>query len=204
VDPGGFTASALASWSILGLTVILSLAGLARPRLIAVSMFRPYWLVRKRQYWTLISNGFVHSSLAHLLLNSLTYWFFAFPLQRVIGGTRFAALYFIGLVASNSGTYFKHREDPEYACLGSSGAVLAVLFAAIVYFPHSSMFILPLPIPIPAPLFAVLFLAYSFYASRHPVGRVNHEAHFDGALAGLAFVALTDWPMWQRTLRDLI
>jgi membrane associated rhomboid family serine protease len=200
----GLAAAPLAAWIILGLTVLISLAGLAWPRLIAVNLFRPYWLVRKRQYWTLISNGFVHASLGHLVLNCLSYWFFAFPLQRVIGGARFVALYVFGLIASNSGTWFKHREDPDYACLGASGAVLAVLFAAIVYFPRSSLYILPLPVPIPAPLFAVLYLAYSFYASRHPVGKINHEAHFDGALAGLAFVALTDWPVWQRTLRGLM
>jgi membrane associated rhomboid family serine protease len=191
----------MAAWIILGLTVIISLVGLAWSPLVAVSLFRPYWWLRNRQYWTPISNGFVHASVGHLLLNCLTYWFFAFRLQRVIGDARFTALYVVGLLASNSGTYFKHREDPEYACLGSSGAVLAVLFAAIIYFPHSSLFILPIPIPIPAPLFGVLYLGYSFYASRHPIGRVNHEAHFDGALAGLAFVALTDWPVWQHTLR---
>ncbi|HEX4050977.1 MAG TPA: rhomboid family intramembrane serine protease [Steroidobacteraceae bacterium] len=191
----------MAAWVILGLTVIISLVGLAWPPLIAVSLFRPYWWLRKRQYWTPLSNGFVHASIGHLLLNCLSYWFFAFRLQRVIGDARFIALYVVGLIASNSGTYFKHRAEPEYACLGSSGAVLAVLFAGIIYFPHSSLLILPIPIPIPAPLFGLLYLGYSFYASRHPIGRVNHEAHFDGALAGLAFVALTDWPVWQHTLR---
>lgn len=194
----------MAAWAILGLTVVVSLVGLAWPPLIAANLLRPYWLLPRRQYWTLLSNGFVHASVAHLLFNCLSYWFFAFPLQRMIGSGRFLALYAFGLLASNTGTYFKHRHDPEYACLGASGAVLAVLFAAIVYFPHSSLFILPLPIPIPAPLFAVLYLVYTFYASRHPFGRINHEAHFDGALAGLAFVALTDWPVWQHTVRGLL
>ena len=85
----------------------------------------------------------------------------------------------------------------------SSGAILAVLFASIVYFPRQSLFILPIPLPIPAPLFAAIYLLYSFYAARHPHGRINHEAHFYGALAGLAFVALTDLPAWQRALAAL-
>ena len=60
-----------------------------------------------------------------------------------------------------------------------------MLFASIVYYPRQSILILPLPVPIPAPLFAVCYLLYSFYAARHARGRINHEAHFNGAWAGL-------------------
>jgi membrane associated rhomboid family serine protease len=189
----------MAAAVILGVTVGVSLLGLfARPQIIARNLFRPYWLLRRRQYWTLLTNGLVHANLAHLAFNCLSYWFFAFPLQRVIGPTRFTVLYLFGLLASNVGTYFKHRDEPEYASLGASGAILAVMFAMIVYFPRARLMMLPLPVPIPAPLFALLFLAYSYYATRHPLGPINYQAHFDGALAGLAFVALTDWPAWVR------
>jgi membrane associated rhomboid family serine protease len=189
----------MAAAIILGVTVIVSLLGLwAVPSLIERNLFRPFWFLPRRQYWTAISSGFVHADLGHLLFNSLTYWFFAFPLERVIGSARFVALYFIGLVASDTGTYFKHRRDPDYACLGASGAILAVLFASIVYFPRQSIMIMPIPLPIPAPLFAIGYLAYTFYAARAQRGRINHDAHFDGALAGLAFVALTDPAAWVR------
>ena len=183
----------MAAAVIFGITLLVSLLGLwAAPWIIAQNLFRPFWFLPRRQYWTAISNGFVHADLGHLLFNALTYWFFAFPLQRVIGSAGFLGLYFIGLLASNTGTYFKHRRDADYACLGASGAILAVLFASIVYFPRQSIMILPIPVPIPAPLFAICYLAYTFYAARQQRGRINHDAHFDGALAGLAFVAATD------------
>jgi membrane associated rhomboid family serine protease len=140
----------------------------------------------------------VHADLPHLLFNSMTFVFFAFRLERVIGSGHFLALYATGILASDAGTWLKYRNDPEYASLGASGAILAVLFASIVYFPRQSIMILPLPVPIPAPLFALGYLAYSFYAARHPRGRINHEAHFNGAWAGLLFVALTDHRAWQR------
>ena len=178
---------------IFAVTLLVSLLGLwAAPAIIARNLFRPFWFLPQRQYWTAITSGFVHADLAHLLFNSVTYWFFAFPLQRVIGAPRFLALYLIGLAASNIGTYIKHRRDPDYACLGASGAILAVLFASIVYFPRQSIMILPIPVPIPAPLFAICYLADTFYAARQQRGRINHDAHFDGALAGVAFVAVTD------------
>ncbi len=192
----------MASLLILALTVITSLAGLwFTPRIMEANLFRPYWFLPRREYWTAVGSALVHANLAHLLLNALTFWFFAPRLEAVIGSGHFVLLYLFGLAASDAGTYFRHRRDPDYACLGASGAILAVLFAAIVYFPRQSLIVLPIPIPIPAPIFAVCYLLYSFYAGRQARGRINHEAHFNGALAGLAYVALTDPAAWQRALR---
>jgi membrane associated rhomboid family serine protease len=188
----------MAALVILALIVVTSLLGFWMPRLIERNLFRPFWFLQRRQYWSALSSGFIHADLTHLIFNAISYGFFAFPLQRMIGNTRFVALYFIGLLLSNVGTFFKHRRDPDYACLGASGAVLAVMFAEIVYFPRSSITMFPIPIPIPAPLFAICYLIFTFYAARQARGRINHDAHFDGALAGLAFVALTDPSAWAR------
>lgn len=196
-----FTQGAPAATLILLMIAGVGLAGLfANQTLIERSLFRPYWLVRRGEYPTLITSAFVHADLAHLFFNGFTFWAFAFSLERTIGSTMFLALYFFGLLVSDAGTYFKHRGDPAYATLGASGAILAVLFASIVYFPTGSIFILPIPVPIPAPLFAVAYLAYTWYASRQGRGRVNHDAHFSGAIAGLAFVALTEPAVFQRAI----
>ncbi len=184
---------------ILLVTLAASLAGLFGSRqIIERSLFRPYWLLRKRQYETVVTSGLVHADLGHLVFNLLTYYFFAFQLQSQIGGARFAALYLFGLVASDVGTYFKHKQDPDYASLGASGAISAVLFASIVYFPWQKLFILPFPVPIPAPLFAVGYVAYSWYSAQHARGRINHDAHLGGALSGLLFVLLTDPAAYAR------
>ena len=79
-----------------------------------------------------------------------------------------------------------------------------MLFASIVYTPSQSIFILPIPVPIPAPLFAVAYLAYTVYASRQARGRINHDAHLSGALAGVAFVVLTDPAALGRAWRQLL
>jgi membrane associated rhomboid family serine protease len=177
---------------ILVVTVLVSIIGLNNRAFLARAMLRPYSLFRKREYEKLITSGFVHADAGHLIFNLITFYFFAFPLERVIGSMSFVALYFIGMVLSEIGTCLKHRNDPEYASLGASGAILAVLFASIMYFPTSSMYIIPIPVPIPAPLFAVGYLAYTWWQSRQNVGRVNHDAHFGGAITGIGFVAATD------------
>ena len=189
---------------IFAATLVASLAGLyARPQLIERSLFRPYWFLRRRQYATAVTSGFVHADLPHLAFNMVTFWFFAFPLEKQVGPVRFALLYLLALVVSDLGTYFKHRNDPQYASLGASGAISAVLFAAIVYFPWMKLFIIPIPLPIPAPLFAVGYVAYSWYSARQARGRINHDAHLGGALFGLLFVLLTDPAAFGQLLRWL-
>ena len=187
---------------ILVVTLATSLAALyGSPKIIEGSLFRPYWFLRRRQYATVVTSGLVHADLPHLIFNLITFYFFAFQLEKQIGGARFAALYLIGLVISDAGTYFKHRNDPDYASLGASGAISAVLFASIVYFPWQKLFIIPIPVPIPAPIFAIGYVAYSWYSARHARGRINHDAHLGGALAGLAFVAITDPGAYRQLLQ---
>lgn len=186
---------------IFVVTIVLSLAGLyGMPKIIERNLFRPYWIARRNEHYTFITSGFVHADLMHLIFNMVTFYFFAFRLETRIGGVQFALLYLIGLLASHMGTYFKQKDNPHYASLGASGAISAVLFAAIVYDPYQSLFIIPIPVPIPAPLFALGYLAYSWYAARNAHGRINHDAHFGGAVAGLLFVAVTAPGQYQNLL----
>jgi len=185
-------------------TACVSLLGLfAAPALIRAAAFRPYTLVRNAEYWRLITSGFVHANFSHLFFNLLTFYFFAFTLERRIGTVAFVALYGIGLLLGNLSTYFKHRNEPDYVTVGASGAISAVLFASIVYFPAMRLYIFPLPVPIPALIFAVLYLVYSYYQARQSGDRVNHDAHIGGALTGLGFVAVTDPAAYGRLIAIL-
>ena len=185
-------------------TIATSLIALyGSPKLLDKCLFRPYWLVRRKQYETLVTSGFVHADLMHLIFNLMTFYFFGFNLERAIGPVAFSVLYFAALLISHAGTYYKQRNNPQYASLGASGAISAVLFAAILYFPDQSLIIFPIPLPIPAPLFGVLYLAYTWYQSKNSQDRINHDAHLGGAMTGLLFVALTEPAVYGYFFRNL-
>ena len=168
------------------------LALYSAPGLIDRFVMRPYQVARGRQSETVFTSGFLHGDLGHLLFNMFTFCWFACPLERMLGTVRFALLYTAGLALSSMCSVFKHRNNPGYATLGASGAISAVLFAYIVYQPTSTLIIFPIPIPIPAFLFAVGYVAYSYWAAQQQRGRINHDAHLCGAISGVLFVLLTD------------
>jgi membrane associated rhomboid family serine protease len=192
----------MAALIILLITLAVSVIGLNSPRLLERWVLRPYLIARGSGYAGLVTSGLVHASVGHLVFNLITFYSFAFSLERVIGPWRLTALYLGALLISGAGTCFKHRDEPEYASLGASGAILGVLFASIVYFPRQSLFILPVPVPIPAPWFAVGYLAFSWYSARASRGRINHDAHILGALTGLAFVLVTDTGRFVSVMRS--
>ena len=194
---------------ILILIVVVSAIGLFSRKLLSLAVLRPYLVAHGKGYATLITSGFVHADVGHLLFNLITFYSFSYPLEHRIGTAAFVTLYFCGLLISGLGTCIKHRDQPAYASLGASGAILAVLFASILYFPRQRLFILPVPIPIPAPLFALAYLAFSYYSSgRNASGEtgdnINHDAHIFGALTGMLFVLLTNPRQYAVLLHAII
>ncbi|MDN3550667.1 rhomboid family intramembrane serine protease [Mucilaginibacter aquaedulcis] len=170
---------------IFVITIITSLIAFSNQELFGKMMLHPYSVSRGRYVYTVITSGFIHRDWMHLFFNMLSYYFFAFQLEPLLGHWQFGVLYMVSLVLSDMPSVLKHKENYNYYSLGASGAVSAVIFSAILYNPLSQMMILPIPIPIPAVLFGVLYLVYCSYASKYSRDQINHDAHLYGALSGL-------------------
>ncbi|HEV7714360.1 MAG TPA: rhomboid family intramembrane serine protease [Steroidobacteraceae bacterium] len=184
-------------------TIVVSLIGFKNPKLVLRLAMSPYRVFNKREYERLVTSGFVHRDTMHLVFNMITFYFFAFGLEQYIGSLKFVLLYLVALVLGGV-THYKQRNDPAYLSIGASGAILGVMFAAIVYFPTSKLLLFPIPVPIPAWLYAVAFLAYSYWRSYQNRGDgTDHDAHITGALTGLAFVGLTDPRAFQTAIHSI-
>ena len=171
-------------------TIAISLLAFSNEKLYGELMLHPYSVARGQKLWTVITSGFIHKDWGHLLFNMLSYFFFAFKLEDTIGHWQFGLLYMASLILSDMPTIGKHKEDYWYHSLGASGAISAVLFSYILFYPKAKMIIFPLPIPIWAILYGVLFLIYCAYASRQSRDAINHDAHFYGALSGIMITIL--------------
>ncbi len=157
---------------------------LANPALIDRWAFKPYRVVRDREWSRWLTAGFVHVSFMHLLFNMVTLYFFGPEIESAVGSARFLAIYVGSELAANALTYAKYKDSPEYSAVGASGAISGVLFAFCLFAPFAMLYVF-FAIPMPAIVFAVLYVGLSIYASRREVGRVAHEAHLGGALGGL-------------------
>lgn len=178
---------------IFAANIGLSLYGLYKDNsLIYKLALKPFEVIHYKRWSQIISSGFVHSNMAHLIFNMLTFFFFAFPLERVVGSVSFLIIYTVSLILSDVTTIIKQKDNPHYLSLGASGAVSGAVFSFILFNPYADMMIFPLPIPIPAPIFAILYLAYCYYAGRNAQDHINHEAHFWGALSGIIITILIE------------
>jgi membrane associated rhomboid family serine protease len=74
--------------------------------------------------------------------------------------------------------------------LGASGAVSAVIFAAILWDPSMSLGILFIPFPIPAYIFGPIYLAVEYFSMNRGGTGIAHDAHLGGAVFGILFVLL--------------
>lgn len=185
---------ALTTLMIIAATSVVSLFAFNDRKLIDALILWPPALSRRKQYYRLITYGLVHADFSHLLFNMFTLYFFGAAMERFythyLGPLGFVLFYAGGLLVSIIPAWLAHRHDSNYASLGASGAVSAVLFAFILLQPWA--LILVFVIPVPAIIFAIAYVAWSLYMDRRGTDRVNHSAHLWGAAYGVVFTLVME------------
>ncbi len=132
----------------------------------------------------ILSSGFLHVDQGHLFFNMLTLYFFADPVIAHVGIPKFLAIYFGSLLAGSLFALSFHKKEPYYSAVGASGAVMGVLYAAIMLNPGMNLYMFFIPIPIPAYIFGVGYLLYTMFGMKKQWGNIGHSAHLGGAIGG--------------------
>jgi membrane associated rhomboid family serine protease len=90
-----------------------------------------------KQYYRIISSGFLHANWMHLIFNMLAFYSFSFNLGLHLGLPTILIIYFGSLLAGNLFALYIHRNHGDYTAVGASGAVSGIIFACICMFPES-------------------------------------------------------------------
>ncbi len=175
---------------ILVVTILTSIMAFRNRAMMDAMMLNPHAIMQGRRTWTLFTHALVHADWMHLAFNILAFGSIGLTIEGLAGPWRLAAIYVGSLLLGVLPTTVRHAGNAGYRSLGASAAVSGVLFSGLVYIPDARISLMVLPLPLPYPVFAVLFIAVSWYGARRNLGPIGHEAHLWGALSGLGIALL--------------
>ena len=180
------------------LTGFVSYRSFNDPALFNKLLHHPFTEKRENQFYRWITSGFVHGDWTHLIINLFVFWSFGEAVEGIfvakfgatLGRINYLVLYFGSMIVADLFTYLKHKDNSAFSSVGASGAISGVVFAYVLFSPMSMLLVMFI-IPMPAVLFAVLYIAYSFYASKRGLHKIfDHDAHLWGAIAGIVITIL--------------
>ena len=194
---------------LIAITVAISYAAFKSPKLMDQLQFNASKIYYKKEYHRLITHAFVHANWEHLFVNMIVLFSFGLAIEKhfeynfgSLHTLYYFLLYFGGILVSNLYALFKHRKNYFYNSVGASGAVSAVLFAAIFFDPWNMIYFFGI-LPIPGIVFALLYLVYSYQMGKKQNDNVAHDAHFLGALYGFVFPVLLDPMLFEKFIDKL-
>lgn len=153
------------------------------------------------QPWQLVTYGFLHGGLTHLLFNMLALYMFGSDLERVFGQRRFAVFYLVSVLTAALAQLLiaSLGSGPPIPTVGASGGVFGLLLGFGLYFPQRKVMLIFLPVPMPAWLFVTLYGALELFLGVTGTQRgVAHFAHLGGMLGG--YLTILAWRSRSRLL----
>ena len=183
---------------IIAITVLISFQANKNPDLKQRFLYIPFQLKHNNEYYRLISHIFIHADISHLAFNMISLYFLGSTLSYYfidyyglqLGTSYLLILYFAGAIFASLPSFLKQQDNSAYRSLGASGAVSAVIFAAILWDPSMKLGILFIPFPIPAYIFGPIYLAVEYFSMKRGGTGIAHDAHLGGAVFGILFVLL--------------
>ncbi|MCE1174086.1 MAG: rhomboid family intramembrane serine protease [Propionibacteriales bacterium] len=142
-------------------------------------------------WWQVVTSGFTHVQPIHIGLNMLALWFIGPSLERILGRTRFLAIYLLSLLAGSAAVLW--LSPGAQSTLGASGAIFGLIGALLV-----------LTIRTKGDLRNVLvWLGINLVATFYISG-ISWQAHLGGLVGGLIASAIIMFaPRQNRTAHQV-
>lgn len=189
---------------LVGLTSIISIFAFVNRNFIESWLFKVGEIAQGRQYWRLLTSGFLHVDFFHLLFNMYTLFSFGILTEEILndyyghsGPATFAVFYLAAIFFSDLPSLVMQRKNPLYSSAGASGAISALIAFVVMARPDTQIGFAAAPglgggtavegttVAIPGILYLVIFLAVSVIFTFRKNSQINHLAHFAGAVFGL-------------------
>ncbi|MBI1223930.1 MAG: rhomboid family intramembrane serine protease [Bacteroidetes bacterium] len=195
---------------IIAITGLVSWQAFNNRDLFLKFMHYPYEEQRDKEYYRWVTSMFLHGSWIHLGVNMFVLWSFGTFIEGtfvnifgdVMGRVNFLALYLFSGIFADIPTYLKHKNNQSFSSVGASGATSGIMFAFVLLRPWDMIYFFGV-IPIPAILAAVLYLFYSSYSAKKE-SRIDHEAHFWGAVFGFVFTIAIKPELFSGFLNEIV
>ncbi|WP_213279740.1 rhomboid family intramembrane serine protease [Chryseobacterium indologenes] len=176
----------------IAITAIISFIAFNNPAITEKYKFSVGAILHKKEYIRLLSSGFLHADIMHLVFNMLTLYFFAPIVIQGFGNIGFIIVYLGAILLGNFLSLYIYQKQPWYSAVGASGGVSGILFASIALIPDLKIYLFFIPIGIPGYIFGLVYFGYSVYMMLNPraYDNIGHAAHLGGAFLGLIYAVI--------------
>jgi membrane associated rhomboid family serine protease len=143
------------------------------------------------EVWQLVTYGFMHGGLTHLLFNMFALFMFGSEIERSMGVNKFLSYYFTCVIGAAVAQVAVNAlmQGPPVPTVGASGAVFGILLAFGIAYPQRRIMLIFPPIPMPAWLFVTLYGLLELYLGIFGTRQgIAHFAHLGGMAAGYLLI----------------
>jgi membrane associated rhomboid family serine protease len=158
--------------------------------------------------WQLLTFQFLHSGPWpwHVLANCLGLYFFGRPVEEMLGGKKFLALYFLTGTAGGILQFLVTLlpRHPDFPVVGASAGVcgMIAIFCSFQPMQELRLWFYFFPISVRARYFLIFLTLISLYGAFIPFDGVAHAAHLGGILLGISYVRWR-YEFWEKAFNRI-
>lgn len=180
---------------IIAITCIISYMALNDMRIFEKYKFNVGAIQQRKEYFRLLTAGFLHADFMHLGLNMYVLYMFSPAILYAFGVSGFLIIYIASILLGNLFSLLIYKNQSWYSAIGASGGVAGIIFASVSLDPVNTkigIIFLPPALSIPGFIFGLLYFGYSVYSMLKPRSsdNIGHAAHLGGAFFGLIYTVI--------------